>query len=73
MSGGNPDRPLTWLRCTLSSEDATSIQSVREPATPLPSPSASIYRLNGTRLSEACAMTPHEIYISQGRKIMKRK
>lgn len=73
MSGGNPDRPLTWMRCTLSSEDATSIRPLRESATPQPSSAVSMYRLNGMRLSDARGMKSHEIYISQGKKVMKRK
>ena len=32
MSGGNPDRPLTWMRCTLSEENVTGITA--QPAWP---------------------------------------
>ena len=69
MSGGNPDRPLTWLRCTLSQDEAMGLESIQNSKIKIQKADA-IYDLSGRRLRKP---THSGIHIVNGRKVAIKK
>ncbi|MBQ7181409.1 MAG: exo-alpha-sialidase [Bacteroidaceae bacterium] len=71
MSGGNPDRPLTWMRCTLSEERVTGITALPSgPEKGLRPNATAFYTLGGRRISQAEAARGNGIYVTKGLKVM---
>ncbi len=71
MSGGNPDRPLTWMRCSLSDETVSGITAIPYRPTRLKGADESAaYTLGGRRMSPAEEALGKEIYVTRGRKVL---
>ncbi|MBP3774706.1 MAG: exo-alpha-sialidase [Bacteroidaceae bacterium] len=72
MSGGHPDKPNTWLRCTLSGETVTGI---RQAATPRDNGSAETvthaYLPDGRKVNWDNLAAPHGLYIIKGKKVIR--
>lgn len=73
LSGGNPDRPLTWMRCRLLDDGPTAIDLIRGEGQGARgegiSQGGSIYTLQGQRVASPTHRLPAGIYVQDGRKI----
>ncbi|MCR4920440.1 MAG: exo-alpha-sialidase [Bacteroidaceae bacterium] len=65
MSGGNPDRPLTWLRCTLSNEET----GIASPKSSPKGKEGACYSIDGRIIGYDLShhMLPRGIYVQHGK------
>jgi len=66
MSGANPEKPMTWMKCTLLDQSLTAETKISFPAK-----NTSFYTLNGFVMGTDKDLLPPGLYVSKGHKILK--